>query len=67
LVEGDEMAASELARQTVPVAGVGAEAVQEKHGRIGLRFIFRAPLDVVKIDTASIEPSVDRFSHRTLA
>jgi hypothetical protein len=67
LVEGNEMAASELARQAVPVTGVGAEAVKEKHRRIGPRFTFRAPLDVMKIDTASIEPSVGRFSHRTLA
>ena len=67
LVEGDEMPASELARQAVPVAGVGAQSVQKKHRRIGPRFTFRAPLDVVKIKTASIEPSVGRFSHRTLA
>jgi len=67
LVEGDEMPASELPRQAVPVAGVGAQSVQKKHRRIGPRFTFRAPLDVVKIKTASIEPSVGRFSHRTLA
>jgi hypothetical protein len=67
LVEGDEMPASELARQAVPVTGIGAEAVKEKHRRIRPRFTFRAPLDVVKIDTASIEPSVSRFSHRSLA
>src|SRR6202022_5149681 len=54
LVEGDEMAASELARQAVPITGVGAQAVQEKHRRIGLRVAFWAPLDVVKINTASI-------------
>jgi hypothetical protein len=67
LVEGDEMAASQLARQAVPITGVGTEAVEEKHRRIGPDLTFWAPLDVVKIDTATIEPSVGRFSHRTLA
>jgi hypothetical protein len=67
LVEGDEVPTPELMREAVPVASVGAQAVKEKHRRIGPRFAFRAPLDVVQSDTASIEPSVSRFSHRSLA
>ncbi len=64
LVERDDMAIHELACEPVPIARVGAQTVKEEHRRIAPRASFRRPVDVMKTDATSVEPSVGRFRHR---
>jgi hypothetical protein len=57
--------ASEVDGNTVPIAGVGAQAVKKKHGCVGTSAPFRSlPFDVMKTDAVSLEPPVGRFRHR---
>jgi hypothetical protein len=63
LVEGDEPAISEMARETLPVARIGAEAVKQKHCRRTSGSRLRPPLQVVEAGAISFEPSVGRFAH----
>ncbi|OLD50155.1 MAG: hypothetical protein AUI42_04485 [Actinobacteria bacterium 13_1_40CM_2_65_8] len=65
LIERDYAPAFEAASNPVPVAGVGAEAVKKEHRCLGPRALFRSrPLDVMKTDAVTLEPSVGRFGHR---
>ncbi len=64
LVERDQATVAEMAGDAIPVMSVGAEAMQQKHRNIAPRAGFRAPSEVMEADATSLEPSVDRFSHR---
>jgi hypothetical protein len=64
LVESDKAMGGEVAREAIPVVSVGAQAMKQKHGSIAPRAGFRAPIEVMKADAASLEPSVGRFGHR---
>jgi hypothetical protein len=67
LVEGDDSPAVEELSEPVPVAGVRAQAVEEKYWGLEPNGGVRLPLDVVEADAISFQPAVDRFSHRRLA
>src|SRR5437016_7406172 len=61
LVEGDDAdMGGEITRQRVPRAGVARDAVEEDHGRRGLR----APRDIVKDEAADRQRVIDRGDHR---
>src|SRR4029077_5315301 len=48
LVESDQAAGGQMAREAVPVVRVGAQAVEQKHGRASSRAGFGAPIEVMK-------------------
>ena len=67
LIESDQAPGGEMAREAIPVMRVGAQAMKQKHGCVAPRTSFRAPIEVMNADAASLEPSVSRFCHRALA
>ncbi len=64
LVESDQATGGEMSREAIPVMRVGAQAMKQKHGSVAPRIGFRVPVEVMKADAASLEPSVGRFGHR---
>jgi len=65
LVEGDDAPVREISREPIPVARVRAQAVEKKQRRLALSGAVRPPLDIVEADAISLQPSVDRFRHRS--
>ena len=64
LVESDQATGGEMSREAIPVVCVGAQAMKQKDRSVAPRAGFRAPVEVMKADAASLEPSVGRFCHR---
>ena len=64
LVESDEVTGGEVAREAIPVTGIGAQAMKQKYGSRAPRAGFRAPIEVMKANATSLEPTVGRFCHR---
>jgi len=64
LVESDKPPIRKAARESLPVAGVGAETMEQKAWRPSLAASFRFPLQVVEANPVAFEPTVDRCEHR---
>jgi hypothetical protein len=64
LVEGDEPAIRQPARQSLPVASVGAETVEQKARWLSFAIGLWRPLQVVEEYPLALEPTVDRGEHR---
>jgi hypothetical protein len=65
LVEGDDSPVREVFHEAIPVARVGAQSVEKEDWRVGLSGGVRPPLRVVQADALSLQPTVDRFGHRS--
>jgi hypothetical protein len=63
LVEGDDPPSAEMTSEAIPVARIGAQAVEQEHRRLAVRASITFPLDIVEADAISLEPSVDWFTH----
>ena len=63
LIQGDETTTGQMAREALPVAGVGAQTMEQDQRRIRLGVRFRLPFEVVEADVVAFEPSVNRRAH----
>ena len=64
LIESDKPSAGQVSSESLPIPGVGAQAVEKEDSRLSRGVRFRNPLQVVEADSISNKPTVDRCAHR---
>jgi hypothetical protein len=64
LIESNKPPVRQAAGESLPVASVRAQTVEQEARRLSLAVSLRFPLQVVEANPVAFEPTVDRRGHR---